>query len=223
MNKNTLRPLFLLPLLFSFNLRSVSALNLNDFPSVDFITSPSPGSQPLTNGSDFIRSSCKCTDEPDLCYASLEPYSRSVNRDLAKLSIAAIGVSLEKVKTMVSYLANLSRDADHKSDPRMLQDLRLCLRLIGGANGAVDEIQKSMKQMRDLGSAGSSKERLRFLLFDVQMSITGASIDHSTCIDNFDDVDGPLKEDVIARIAYVRKYLRIALGLVDCYSDKVTS
>ncbi|XP_044478259.1 pectinesterase inhibitor 7-like [Mangifera indica] len=186
-------------------------------------TVPAPGSQPLNNGSDFIRSSCKCTDDPDLCYASLESYSRSVNRDLAKLSIAAIDVRLEKVKTMVSYLANLTRDADHKSDPRMLQDLRLCLRLIGGANGAVDEIQKSLKQMRDLGAAGSSKERLRSLLFDVQMSITGASIDHSTCIDNFDDADGPLKENVIARVAYVRKYLRTALGLVDCYTDKVTS
>ncbi|XP_044478258.1 21 kDa protein-like [Mangifera indica] len=195
-------------------------------PSVDFIPSPSPspGSQPLTNGSDFIRSSCKCTTYSDLCYASLKPYSRSVNGDLAKLSIVAIGVSLEKVQTMASYLANLSRDADHKYDPRMARSLQLCLDFIGGDDGAVDDIQKSLKQMRDLGAAGSSKERLRYLLFNVQNWITDASICHSGCADTFDDVpDGPLKEDVIARAEYVRKFTSIALGLVECYSDKVTS
>ncbi|KAJ0094197.1 hypothetical protein Patl1_15487 [Pistacia atlantica] len=63
MNKNTSRPLFLLSfLLFLFSLRLISALNLNPMPSVDFI--PSPGSQPLTNDSDFIRSSCNSTLYP---------------------------------------------------------------------------------------------------------------------------------------------------------------
>ncbi|XP_044494817.1 pectinesterase inhibitor 9-like [Mangifera indica] len=132
--------------------------------------------------------------------------------DLAKLSIAAIGFSLEKVKTMASYLANLSRDADYKYDPRMSQSLHLCLDLVDGVGGAVDKIQKSLKQMRDLGAAGSSEERPRSLLFNVQTWITGGPFDHSACADSFDDVaDGPLKEDIIARALYARIFTTIAL------------
>ncbi|XP_044478251.1 uncharacterized protein LOC123205373 [Mangifera indica] len=176
MNRNTSRPLSILPLLFLFNLRLISALHLNAMLSVDFI--PSAG---LSTANQWLRIHPL---QLQLRYL-LRPLLRLLGTllqirqlDIAKLSIAAIGVSLEKVKTMASYLANLSRHADYKYDPRMSQSLHLCLDLVDGVGGAVDKIQKSLKQMRDLGAAGSSEERPRSLLFNVQTWITGGPFDH---------------------------------------------
>ncbi|XP_031271702.1 pectinesterase inhibitor 7-like [Pistacia vera] len=220
MNKNTSRPLFLLPfLLFLFSLSLISALNLNPMPSFDFI--PSPGSQPLTNDSDFIRSSCNSTLYPDLCYASLEGYSSSVREDPAQLARVAIGVSLKKAKAMASYVANVSREADYSSDPRVCSALHDCHSNFGDA---VEEIQGSLKQMRHLGAAGSSKETLRFLMSNVQTWMSAALTDQETCTDGFDDVaDGPVKADVVDRAAYVKKLTSNALALVNSYAEKEMS
>ncbi|XP_044478285.1 pectinesterase inhibitor 7-like [Mangifera indica] len=221
MNKNSSRPLSLLPFLFLFDLRLISALNLNSISSVDFIPSPSPGYQPLANGSDFIRSSCNSTLYPDLCYASLEAYSSSVHEDPALLASVAIGVSLKKAKTIASYLVNLSHEGDFHSDPRASSALHDCLSNFGDA---VDEIQGSLKQIRDLGAAGSSKENLRFLLSNVQTWMSAALTDQETCADGFDDLaDGPLKADVIDRTACVKKLTSNALALVNSYVEKATS
>ncbi|XP_044478280.1 pectinesterase inhibitor 7-like [Mangifera indica] len=221
MNTGTSPTLFLLPVLFLFDHRLISALNINAMPSVDFIPSPRPGSQPLTKGSDFIRSSCKCTSYPDLCYASLKAYSSSIHEDPVELACVAIGVSLKKVKKMSSYLANLSRKGDIHSDPRASSALQDCVSLFGDV---VDEIQDSLKQMHDLGSAGSSKERLRFLLSNVQTWMSAALTYQETCTDDFDDVaDKPLKSDVINKCAYVKKLTSNALALVNDYAEKATS
>ncbi|XP_044490960.1 pectinesterase inhibitor 7-like [Mangifera indica] len=218
MNKNTSRPLFLL-LLFFLSFHSISALNLNPMPSVDFI--PSPDSEPVNNGSDFIRSSCNSTLYPDLCYASLEGYSSSVQEDPALLARIAIGVSLKKTKAMAAHIANLSRVADYNSDPRASSALHDCQENFGDA---VDEIHGSLKQMRQLGAAGGSKESLRFLMSNVQTWMSAALTDQETCTDGFDDVaDGPVKADVVDRAAYVKKLTSNALALVNSFVDKEIS
>ncbi|XP_044490961.1 21 kDa protein-like [Mangifera indica] len=208
MQKNTSHPFFL-PLLFLLSLHSISALNLNPMPSVDFIPNP---------GSDFIRTSCNATVYPDLCYASLKGYSSSVQEDPSLLACVAIGVSLKKTKAMAAYVANLNREADYNSDPRASSALYDCQSNFGHA---VDEIHGSLKQMRHLLAAGGSKESLRFLMSNVQKWMSAALTDQETCTDRFDDVaDGPVKADVVDRAAYVKKLTSNALALFNSFVEK---
>ncbi|KJU81240.1 hypothetical protein N619_00155, partial [Ectopseudomonas oleovorans] len=75
---------------------------------------------------------------------------------------------------------------------------------------AVDQIRRSLKQMRHLGGSGES---LRFLLSNVQTYMSAALTNEDTCLEGFQDLaSGPVKTDVCGRVAPVRQLTSNALA-----------
>ncbi|GAB4828741.1 hypothetical protein Ancab_018409, partial [Ancistrocladus abbreviatus] len=177
---------------------------------------PAPAPATATNPIDFIRSSCNVTLYPDLCYTSLSRYANAVQTDHAHLARVAIGVSLTKASGMATYVSNLTREAEYGSDHRAAASIHDCFSTL---EDAVDQIRGSLKQMRQLGSAGSGNETVRFQLSNVQTWMSAALTNEDTCTDGFQDVaEGPIKSNVCNRVAEVKKFTSNALALVNSYA-----
>lgn len=173
-------------------------------------TAPAPA-----DGSDFIRASCNVTLYPDVCYATLVRYAASVHRDPARLARAAIAVSLARALRVAEYVSNISREADYGADRRAAAALHDCSENFGDA---ADEMRGSLKQMRQLGAAGSGEQSFRFQMSNVQTWMSAALTDEETCTDGFEDVaDGPVKAGVCDRAGAVKKVTSNALALVNSY------
>ncbi|XVF02877.1 hypothetical protein REPUB_Repub04eG0212700 [Reevesia pubescens] len=172
-----------------------------------------------TNATDFIRTSCSATLYPDLCYTSLSGYANAIEQDPARLARIAIGVSLSKARHMAAYVSNISREADYGADPRASAALHDCF---SNMDDAVEEINGSLKQMRQLVVPGS--ESFRSQMGNVQTWMSAALTDEDTCTDGFEDVaEGPLKTEVCERAAKVKKFTSNALALVNSYAKKGTN
>ncbi|KAJ9153068.1 hypothetical protein P3X46_026554 [Hevea brasiliensis] len=207
MKTHTQRPL-LLSLLFATLL-----LHLQQIATV---ASPSPASE--SNSTDYIRTSCSATLYPEICFTSLSRYATAIQQNPARLARVAIGVTLSRARRMTTYVSNLSRQSDYGSDHRAAAALHDCFSNFGDA---VDEIRGSLKQMRQLGAAGSSAEALRFQMSNVQTWMSAALTDEETCTDGFEDVpEGPVKSEVCYRAAKVKKFTSNALALVNSYAEK---
>ncbi|KAK4261761.1 hypothetical protein QN277_004717 [Acacia crassicarpa] len=172
------------------------------------------------NSADFIRTSCGTTLYPDICYSSLSRYANAVQQNPGQLARVAISVSLSKAHRMASYISNLTRGADYEANSRATSALHDCFSNVGDA---VDEIRGSLKQMRQIGAAGSGEESFRFQMSNVQTWMSAALTDEETCTDGFDDVpDNPMKADVCDKVTDLKKFTSNALALVNNYANTGT-
>ncbi|XP_045820422.1 pectinesterase inhibitor 7-like [Trifolium pratense] len=180
------------------------------------------GADPPTTGNnddtEYIRSSCNTTLYPDICYTSLSRYANAVQQNPGQLARIAIAVSFSKVHRTASYLSNLTRVADYSGNSRAALALRDCF---SNLDDAVDEIRGSIKQMRQLGAAGSGTNSFLFQMSNVQTWMSAALTDEETCTDGFQDVeDCPMKSDVEKRVTKVKKFTSNALALVNGYAKQ---
>ncbi|KAL1363661.1 hypothetical protein HN51_011865 [Arachis hypogaea] len=166
----------------------------------------------------FIRTSCNNTLYPDVCYSSLSRYANAVQQDPGQLARVAIAVTLSKVHRTASYVSNLTRDADYTADSHATSALHDCFTNLGDA---VDEIRGSLKQMRQIGAAGTGAGSFLFQMSNVQTWMSAALTDEETCTDGFQDVaECPVKADVCDRVTKVKKFTSNALALVNTYANK---
>ncbi|KAL7603534.1 pectinesterase inhibitor 7 [Lactuca sativa] len=171
---------------------------------------------PTSNDTDFIRTSCRTTLYPQICYTSLSGYSSAVQQDPGRLARVAIGVTLSKATHMARYVSNISRKADYAGIPRVAAAVHDCFSVFGDA---VDEIRGSLRQMRRLNGSGES---LRFQLSNVQTWMSAALTNEETCTDGFEDVpDGGLKADVCGRAVKVKEVTSNALALVNGFANTI--
>ncbi|XP_061344958.1 21 kDa protein-like [Gastrolobium bilobum] len=167
---------------------------------------------------DFIRTSCNTTLYPDVCYTSLSRYANAVQQNPGQLARVAISVSLSKVHRTASYVSNLTREADYGGNSRAALALHDCF---SNLDDAVDEIRGSLKQMRQIGAAGTGAGSFLFQMSNVQTWMSAALTDEETCTDGFQDVpDGSVKTDVCDRVSNVKKFTSNALALVNRYANK---
>ncbi|KAK7370005.1 hypothetical protein VNO80_12055 [Phaseolus coccineus] len=174
---------------------------------------------PDNGDTEFIRSSCNTTLYPDVCFSSLSRYANAVQQNPGQLARVAIGVSLSKAHRAASYISNLTHDADYgTSGSRAALALHDCFSNLGDA---VDEIRGSLKQMRQIGAAGSGAGSFLFQMSNVQTWMSAALTDEETCTDGFQDVaECPVKADVCNRVTNVKKFTSNALALVNSYANK---
>lgn len=199
-----------LPILLSFLLS-------NFFLQLHAITAGYPPADGAGTGTDFIRTSCNSTLYPEICYSTLSRYASTIQQDPAQLASVAIGVTLSKARRMANYVSNISRQADYGPDQRAAAALHDCFSNFGDA---VEEIYGSLKQMRQIRSAGTSRASFRFQMSNVQTWMSAALTDEDTCTDGFEDVaDGQMKEEVCDRVEYVKKLTSNALALVNRYAE----
>lgn len=171
---------------------------------------------PTSGDTDFIRTSCRTTLYPQICYTSLSSYSSAVQQDPGRLARVAIGVTLSKATHMAKYVSNISRNADYDGSPRVAAAVHDCFSVFGDA---VDEIRGSLRQMRRLGGSGES---LRFQLSNVQTWMSAALTNEETCTDGFEDVpDGGVKAEVCDRAVKVKEVTSNALALVNSFANAI--
>ncbi|XP_054810281.1 21 kDa protein-like [Prosopis cineraria] len=210
----TTHRLLLLPFLFSSTF-----LFLHPSPAAADSYATSPAESP-PNSTDFIRTSCGITLYPDICYSSLSRYANAVQQNPGQLARVAIAVSLSKAHRMASYISNLTREADYAANSRAASALHDCFSNVGDA---VDEIRGSLKQMRQIGAAGSGEESFKFQMSNVQTWMSAALTDEETCTDGFEDVpDSPVKADVCGKVTGLKKFTSNALALVNNYANTGT-
>ncbi|MED6180422.1 hypothetical protein PIB30_010052 [Stylosanthes scabra] len=212
----TQRPhlLFLLSLLF------FTATFSNLHPKVAAVYDTESPAAPAVDDGDttFIRTSCNGTLYPDVCYTSLSRYANAVQQDPGQLARVAISVTLSKVHRTASYVSNLTRDADYTADTRATSALHDCF---SNLDDAVDEIRGSLKQMRQIGAAGTGAESFLFQMSNVQTWMSAALTDEETCTEGFQDVaDCPVKAEVCDRVTKVKQFTSNALALVNSYANK---
>ncbi|KAI3720136.1 hypothetical protein L6452_21046 [Arctium lappa] len=182
------------------------------------VNNPSPST---SGDNDFIRTRCRTTLYPQICYTSLSSYSSAVQQDPRRLARVAIGLTLSKATHMAKYVANISRNADYDAaaaSPRLAAALHDCFSVFGDA---VDEIRGSLRQMRRLGGSGES---LRFQVSNVQTWMSAALTNEETCTDGFEDVpddDGGVKAEVCDRAVKVKEVTSNALALVNGFADAI--
>ncbi|KAI4357598.1 hypothetical protein L6164_001536 [Bauhinia variegata] len=167
---------------------------------------------------DYIRTSCNTTLYPDICFSSLSPFANAIQQNPGKLARVAITVSLSRAHEMASYVNNLTREAEYGANSRASSALHDCF---SNLDDAVHEIRGSLKQMRQIGAAGSGGESFRFQMSNVQTWMSAALTDEETCTDGFEDVpEDPVKSDVCDRVTGVKKFTSNALALVNNYANR---
>ncbi|RAL49981.1 hypothetical protein DM860_017482 [Cuscuta australis] len=164
---------------------------------------------------EFIRTSCQITLYPEVCYHSLLAYAGSVQRDHAKLALAAIGVSLRGATQAAAHVKSLSASSQAAtSASAATAALRDCFSAL---RDTVDQMRDSLAQMRQLGG---DTEALRFQISNVQTWMSAAETNEDTCLDGFESVaDGPLKTDVCDRVGKVVRLTSNALALVNYFAN----
>ncbi|KAJ0896351.1 putative pectinesterase [Helianthus annuus] len=177
---------------------------------------PTPAPEPTSDDTEYIRSCCETTRYPDTCFATLSNYSGAVRHDSGRLATVAIHVALHNATHMARYVSNMSRQPD-SGKTREFAALCDCESVF---EDAVDQINKSIKEMRQLGWTGES---VRFQLSNVQTWMSAALTNEDTCMDGFEGVaDGGVKADVCGRVVAVEQVTSNALALVNRYADTIS-
>ncbi|PIA63836.1 hypothetical protein AQUCO_00201280v1 [Aquilegia coerulea] len=170
--------------LFSFSLLSVAILMF----LLPTISATHHSSNPKSNATDFIRTSCNVTLYPDICYNSLSRYANAVKYNSGRLARIAMSVSLAQARDMLTHVSSLSRQTNSggaAAEPKTIAALHDCYETF---DDAVDQMQRSIKEMSHLGT------------------------------DGFDEVlDGPMKLDVCSRATKVKKFTSNGLALVNSF------
>ncbi|KAD2393579.1 hypothetical protein E3N88_40556 [Mikania micrantha] len=173
---------------------------------------------PTSDETNYIRTSCESTRYPATCFNTLSRYSGSIKHDPIRLSMSAIHVALTTVTHAAIYLSKMSRHVDSGNTANTTESaaVRDCSSVFGDA---VDEIQKSHKEMKRLGW---TQESVRFQLSNVQTWMSAALTNEDTCMDGFDDVeDGDVKAAVCGWVVAVKEVTSNALALVNSYADTI--
>ncbi|KAI3816592.1 hypothetical protein L1987_16294 [Smallanthus sonchifolius] len=129
--------------------------------------------------------------------------------------MAAIHVALSNATRMAGYISKVFR---HKCPNNTIESAAIhdCSSVFGDA---VDEINKSQKEMKKLGWTGES---VRFQLSNVQTWMSAALTNEDTCVDGFEDVaDSDVKAKVRDRVVAVKEVTSNALALVNSYANTI--
>lgn len=167
---------------------------------------------PILATSEFIRTSCKATIYPDLCYTSLSTHANDIQTSPKLLANAALSVALATSQTTSAALLRMSKTPGMR--PREAGAMRDCLEVLGDT---VEELQKSIKEMGET----KNKKSFGFMMNDIQTWVSAALTDENTCMDGFGGkaMDGKLKTIVRGKIVNVCHLTSNALALINSYAS----
>ncbi|KAJ3706161.1 hypothetical protein LUZ61_009866 [Rhynchospora tenuis] len=169
-----------------------------------------------SNPADFVRRSCKTTRYPDVCYKSLVSYAPSVKHSPHQLAYTALTVSIDRVRSVSSFVAHLSArpkpnsffETDRSTEGSAIQDCTDNLK------DSVDQLRQSIKEMGHLGRAKAS--RYAWHLNNVETWVSGALTDETTCLESLSQSAGPkVKTAIRQKVVEAAQVTSNALALVN--------
>lgn len=156
---------------------------------------------------DFIKTSCRATQYPIICYKTLSSYANTIQKNPTELASAALNVTLKSAKSASRMVSELSRrhDLGRKEAGAVID----CVEVLGDA---VEELHKSLVTMKDLtGPEFATK------MSNVETWVSAALTDEDTCMDGFQGsgFDGEVKRTVRSHIVKVAQLNSNALALIN--------
>lgn len=159
------------------------------------------------SSTEFIKTSCRVTLYPDLCYNTLSSYASTIQTNPAELANAALSVSLNEAKSTSALVLKLSKGLELR--PREAGAVKDC---VENTRDSVDELQQSLQAMKDLKGP-----EFEFKINDLQTWVSAALTNEDTCMDNFEGngMNGKVKDTIRGRIVRVSQLISNALALIN--------
>ncbi|KAF3448394.1 hypothetical protein FNV43_RR09107 [Rhamnella rubrinervis] len=165
----------------------------------------------------YIKTSCKATTYPKLCYTSLSVYADKIKTDPQLLASAALNLSLAATRAASTVMNRLSKF--HGLKPTVAAAVLDCVEMIGDS---VDELQQSVAEM---GRASCGESDFGLLMDDIETWVSAAMTDADTCMDGFDEhgLHGRVKNVVRRYVVKVAHLTSNALALINSYASTKSS
>lgn len=160
-----------------------------------------------SSSTEFIKTSCRVTLYPDLCYNTLSSYASTIQTNPTELANAALSVSLNEAKSTSALVLKLSKGLELR--PREASAMKDC---VENTRDSVDELQQSLQAMKDLKGP-----EFEFKINDLQTWVSAALTNEDTCMDNFEGngMNGKVKDTIRGRIVRVSQLISNALALIN--------
>ena len=169
------------------------------------------GVRPVSKiSTEFIRTSCRQTTYPRLCFSSLSIHANKIQTSPQLLAGTALNLTLTSAKATAAIMSRLS--LAHGLKPREVSAMKDCVEEL---SESVDELRSSIGEMSRLKGRGDFK----LMINDIQTWVSAALTDENTCSDGFQGkaTNGNLKTIVRGRIVNVAQLTSNALALINRY------
>lgn len=197
----------------------VALVLILQFSNYHINASSSASTRPLNphkTDTKYIKTSCRVTTYPKLCYTSLSIFAGKIKSDPQLLAGAALNLSLAATRATSTVMNRLSKF--HSLKPMVAAAVLDCVEEI---DDSVDELQQSVTEM---GHAGGDSD-FGLLMNDIETWVSAALTDADTCMDGFDGhgMNGRVKNVVRRYIVKVAHLTSNALALINSYASNVSS
>ena len=166
---------------------------------------------PPKTSTEFIRTSCRRTTYPDLCYSSLSRHASLIQTDPKLLTSAALNVTLDATRSTSATMVRLAKT--HGMSPREVGAMKDCVEELGAS---VNELRKSIGEMKNIRSSN-----FELTINDIQTWVSAAMTDETTCSDGFagNVMNGNVKVAVRNQIVTIAHLTSNALALINKYAS----
>ncbi|CAL4925822.1 unnamed protein product [Urochloa decumbens] len=190
---------------------------------------PAPSSSDPAAG--FVRSWCAGTEYPALCDATLSPYASAVGASPARLSWAALTVTLGGARAATRAMKAMAA-AGHLA-PVGAEAARDCVSMLRDAEDLLEQAADAMarlgKEEQSGGGGGqeaasSSSRDVRFQVDSVQTWASAALTNDDTCVEGFKGEaagGGGVREAVRGHVVGVAHLTANALGIVSAMAKQI--
>ncbi|KAJ4846545.1 hypothetical protein Tsubulata_013547 [Turnera subulata] len=159
----------------------------------------------------YIKTSCKTTLYPKLCYRSLSSYANKIKTDPKILAHTALNVTLTATRSTSRLMRRISKIRTLRRRERAA--IADCVEVVGDS---VEELHRSMEEMDS-----ASETNFTAVMSDVQTWVSAAMTDDGTCMDGCEEgaIRGRVKILVRRHIVRIAHLTSNALVFVNSYAS----
>ncbi|KAI3927020.1 hypothetical protein MKW92_052125 [Papaver armeniacum] len=170
--------------------------------SNSFTISPSPSTLDNTH-LPLIRSICKPTPYPDLCFNSLKfSISININPSIISFVLPILQTAISKAGKLTSVFTNVVNNGIVEKQIGTLEDCRELHQI------SIAALQKTVSRMQ------SSKTLSKRQLADANAFLSAALTNKNTCLEGLESASGPLKPALVNSITATYKHVSNSLSIL---------
>ncbi|KAJ1294894.1 hypothetical protein BS78_01G181000 [Paspalum vaginatum] len=180
---------------------------------------PAPAPAPSAAAAAFVRSWCAGTEYPAVCDATLGQYSAEVGASPARLSWAALTVTLAGARDARAAMKAMAAAGARQLTPVAAEAARDCVGMLGDA---VDLLRQSVDAMESLGKEEQGGGRdVRFQVDSVRTWASAALTNDDMCVEGFKGEAAATREAVRGHVAGAAHLTANALGIVNAMAKQM--
>ncbi|KAB2054081.1 hypothetical protein ERO13_A12G220250v2 [Gossypium hirsutum] len=160
----------------------------------------------------FIRTSCRTTLQPSLCFVTFSRYATRIRGSPRLLATTALSLAFNTTRFATKSMITLSKR--HGLKRREAAALRVCVEELGDS---IDELKDSIGKLSRHGAGGSTFLRQ---MSDIQTWVSAALTDDDTCMDGLSGktINRKFRSRVRRRVVKVAYLTSISLAFVNRYA-----